>query len=276
MLSASIIVFRESLEAAILVSIIAAATKGLPKRTRWIALGIGAGIVGSLLVAGLSSSIAQLADGVGQEIFNATILSIAVLMLGWHNIWMVSHGAEMAGNAKKIGQAIRKGTHELSAIAIVVALAVLREGSETVLFLHGVASASGSNLGNIVLGGSFGLLTGVIVGTMVYAGLLRIPLSWLFSVTSGLLLLMAAGLASQVARFLIQGDLISVMTSPLWDSSNALPIDSILGSMLHILIGYDAQPSGMQAIFYASTIIIITTGATLVRRQTNQLKLKAI
>jgi high-affinity iron transporter len=268
MFGASIIVFRESLEAALLIGIIAAATRGLPLRNRWLAIGIGVGLFGSVIVALLTESIAQLANGSGQELFNAAILGIAVLMLGWHNVWMASHGAEMAKNAKRVGQAIHNGTQELSTIAIVVGLAVLREGAETVLFLHGIASSTDGGAATVILGGTLGLVLGAVAGVTIYAGLLRIPVRWFFSATSTLLLLLAAGLASQMARFLIQGDWLPAMASPLWDSSGVLPVTSMLGASLHILIGYDAQPSGMQVLFYVATLITIMLGSTWVRHQT--------
>lgn len=269
MFGSSIIVFRESLEAALLIGIIAAATRGLSMRNRWLAIGLAAGLFGSLLVALMTESIAQLADGSGQELFNAAILGVAVLMLGWHNIWMASHSKEMADKAKRVGHEIKNGQQELSTIAIVVALAVLREGSETALFLHGMAAGSDGGAMAVLMGGVLGLLGGAVVGVGVYFGLLRIPMRWFFSVTSALLLLLAAGLASQMARFLIQGDLLPAIASPLWDSSAMLPINSVLGSTLHILIGYEARPSGMQVIFYVVTFLCIAFGASWVRRQSN-------
>jgi high-affinity iron transporter len=276
MFGATIIVFRESLEAALLIGIIAAATRGLDKRNLWLALGIAAGLFGSILVAGLTEKISQLADGSGQELFNAAILGAAVLMLGWHNIWMASHGKEMAAKAKRVGAEIKNGSQELSAIAIVVALAVLREGSETALFLHGMVSSS-SSAGEVLVGGGAGLLAGIALGIVIYFGLLRIPLRWFFSVTSSLLLLLAAGLASQMARFLNQGDWLPAIASPLWDSSRLLPINSALGSTLHILIGYEAQPSGMQVLFYSVTFLCIALGAYWVRHQhSNSFKLRSI
>ena len=90
MFGSAIIVFRESLEAALLIGIIAAATRGLTGRNLWLAIGIGAGLGGALVVAGLTETIAEMAEGAGQELFNAAILGIAVLMLGWHNIWMAT------------------------------------------------------------------------------------------------------------------------------------------------------------------------------------------
>lgn len=274
MFGSSLIVFRETLEAAIFIGIVAAATQGLPKRNRWLIVGISAGLVGSLIVAMFFSSLAELAEGTGQERFNAIVLGIAVLMLGWHNISMASHSNGIANKTKEIGLAIKEGSKELSAMAIVVAIAVLREGSETVLFLQGIASAGNDGLLNVFGGGAFGLLGGVALGMLIYVGLLRIPLRKLFSVTSALLLLLAAGLASQMARVLIQGDLISTMTTPLWNSSNVLSMDSFLGSTLHILIGYDAQPSGMQVIFYITTLVFISAGTALVRRQNRTIKLE--
>jgi high-affinity iron transporter len=274
MFGASVIVFRESLEAALLIGIISAATRGLPGRNRWLALGIGAGLLGSLIVAGLTESISQLANGSGQELFNAGILAVAVLMLAWHNIWMASHGAEMASKAKRVGSDIKNGKQELSAVAIVVALAVLREGAETALFLHGIASGSGDGAKLVFFGGILGLVAGAVSGMVIYKGLLRIPVRWFFSITGSLLLLLAAGLASQLARVLIQGDWLPAMASPLWDSAKVLPVNSVLGSTLHILIGYEAQPAGMQVLFYAVTLMTIMLAAFWVRRPAkfNQLK----
>jgi high-affinity iron transporter len=267
MFGSAIIVFRESLEAALLIGIIAAATRGLAHRNRWLVIGIAAGVLGSLVVALLTESIAQLAGGSGQEIFKAAILGIAVLMIGWHNIWMASHGKEMANKAKSIGGAIRNGKQELSAIAIAIALTVLREGSETALFLQGMAASAPSNGSSVMLGGLIGLLAGAALGIVTYFGLLRIPLRRFFSVTSGLLLLLAAGLAGQMAKFLIQADIIPSLATPLWDTSWLLPVTSGLGSALSILLGYEAQPSGMQVIFYVTTFVCIAAGASWVHRR---------
>ena len=266
MFGSALIIFRESLEAALLIGIIAAATRGLPYRNRWLTLGIAVGLAGSLLVAALTQSIAGMADGAGQELFNAAILGTAVLMIGWHNIWMASHGREMAQKAKQVGADVRSGQQELSAVGVVVALAVLREGSESVLFLQGMAS-SGDSAGAVLLGGAIGLVGGAALGLVVYLGLLRIPLRWFFSATSALLLLLAAGLASQMAKFLIQGDFIPSLATPLWDTSALLTTSSMLGTALHVLVGYDAQPSGMQMVFYVVTLVTIALGTVWIRRQ---------
>ncbi len=260
MIGSAVIVFRETLEAALLIGIIAAATRGLIGRNFWLGIGIGAGLVGSLIVAGLTEKIGELAEGTGQEIFNATILGIAVLMLGWHNIWMSTHGREMAAQAKSVGHAVKTGQREMSALAILIALAVLREGSETALFLYSLAAGDGTSQVSLISGGLLGLAGGIGVGWALYAGLARIPLRHFFTVTSALILFLAAGLAGQMARFLVQGDVISPLASPLWDSSSFLPMTSVLGNLLHLLAGYEARPTGMQALFYGLTFIVILLG----------------
>ncbi len=268
MIGSAIIVFRETLEAALLIGIVAAATRGLSGRNLWLAVGIGSGLAGSLVVAGLTETIAELAEGTGQELFNATILGIAVLMLGWHNIWMATHGREMAAQARSVGHAVKTGQREMSALAILIALAVLREGSETALFLYGLAAGNEGGHVSLISGGLLGLVGGIGVGWALYAGLARIPLRHFFTITSGLILFLAAGLAGQMARFLIQGDVIRPLASPLWDSSSLLPMDSVLGNLLHLLAGYEARPSGMQVLFYGLTFLVILFGMRWTRTQT--------
>jgi len=260
MLATAVIVFREVLEAALIIGIIAAATRAIPRSRRWLAGGVLAGLCGAALVAGFADVIGNLANGIGQEIFNATVLGVAVLMLAWHNIWMASHGAQLAANAKAVSKDIRDGGSELSAVLVIVGLAVLREGSETVLFLYGIAAGGNGGGASMLTGGIVGVLMGVAVGYLVYAGLLRIPLRWFFSATGVLVLLLAAGMASQSARFLVQADLLPSLTTPLWDTSNILPEDSMTGMLLHSLIGYDARPAGMQLVFYFCALIVIGTG----------------
>lgn len=266
MFGAAIIVLRESLEAALIVGIVAAATRAIPRRGQWLLAGIAAGLIGSVLVALFTRQIAALADGLGQEIFNAAVLAIAVTMLAWHNIWMASHATEMVKNATGVANAVKQGLRNLSAVALVIALAVLREGSETVLFLYGMLS-TGDAVAGVAIGGMIGLGAGVAAGVALYAGLIRIPLRWFFDATALLILLLAAGMAGQIARYLIQADVLPPLISPLWDASSVLPNDSLLGTLLHALAGYEARPTGMQVLFYAATLTLILAGMRTFRPQ---------
>jgi high-affinity iron transporter len=260
MFAAALIVFRESLEAALIISIMAAATRGITGRGRWIVAGVLAGLLGAALVASSMELISNMASGMGQELFNASVLLLAVTMLAWHNIWMAVHGREMAAHAASTARAINDGTRECSVIFMVVAFAVLREGAETVLFLYSLATSSADGLRETLGGGAIGMGAGLLVGGLLYAGLLRIPLRWFFSITGVLVLLLAASMASQAARFLIQADVLPSLAAPLWDSSGVLAQNSALGTLLHGMIGYDEQPAGMQLVFYVTVLLVITLG----------------
>ncbi|GAB1234013.1 FTR1 family protein [Ferrigenium sp. UT5] len=266
MFGTAIIVFREILEASIIIGILAAATRNIPGSRRWLAAGLLAGLVGSGVVAASTDAIGSLASGIGQEIFNAIVLGIAVLMLAWHNIWMSSHGAALAANARRVGGAIRDGNREGSVLLVIVGLAVLREGSETVLFLYGIAASGDGGQSSMILGGMVGMLLGIAVGYTIYAGLLRVPMRWFFAATGVLVLLLAAGMASQAAHFLIQADLLPSLAAPLWDTSAALPENGLPGMLLHSLIGYDSHPAGMQLVFYVTALVVIASGMKWAKR----------
>lgn len=275
MLSSALIVFREILEAALLIGIIAAATRDVAGRSLWLLAGVVLGLLGAGVVAGFANVIANFASGMGQEIFNATVLGLAVLMLAWHTIWMASHGREMAQQAKSVGADIRSGTRSMSVLLVVVGLAVLREGSEVVLFLYGIAFSGGVSAKGMLAGGFVGAVLGVALGYVIYKGLLKVPVRWFFAVTTGLILLLAAGMASQSAAFLIQADLLPSLASPLWDTSAWLPQNSAIGTLLHTLVGYDEQPAGMQLVAYVGTLVLIIAAMKWIARNQSAPKLNA-
>jgi len=267
MLGAAVMVFRETLEAALILGIIAAATRSLPSRNYWLSLGVGAGLLGSLIVAALTGRISELAEGTGQELFNATALTIAVAMLAWHNIWMTRHGTVLARDAKRLGNDVASGARTLSALAIVVAIAILREGSETVLFLYGMLAGGEMPLSSVLTGVALGIGGGAVAGFGLYTGFVHIPVKHFFTVTSTLILLLAASLASQAAKFLVQADLLPSLGSPIWDTSNVLSTDTLLGTFLHSFVGYDSTPEGIQVIFYVTAFVLILFGMRLSRRR---------
>src|ERR1700761_7901032 len=186
MLASLLIVFREVIEAGLIVGIVLAASKGVARRGLWVGYGVGGGVLGACLVAAFAGELASLFQGSGQELFNAAILLFAVAMLTWHNVWMSSHGREMARELKAAGHEVRTGKRTLGALAIVVGVAVLREGSEVVLFLYGIIAQGGTSNAALALGGVLGCLAGAGVSALMYFGLLTIPAHRLFAVTSGL------------------------------------------------------------------------------------------
>ncbi|HUK58057.1 MAG TPA: FTR1 family protein [Stellaceae bacterium] len=257
MLATLIIVFREIIEAGLIVGIVLAASVGVPRRGRWVAYGVAAGAAGACVVAAFAGQLAGLFEGSGQELFNAGILGLAVAMLTWHNVWMASHGRAMAREMRAVGAAVAAGSKPLAALSVVCGVAVLREGSEIVLFLYSIAASGGMSVAAMLVGGALGLLAGAGVSALLYFGLLAIPASRLFAATSGLITLLAAGLAAQAIAFIQQAGDAEILTAPVWNTSWLLADDSLLGRLLHTLIGYTDQPSGAQLSVYLATILVI-------------------
>jgi high-affinity iron transporter len=253
MLGALIIVFREVIEAGLIVGIVMAATRGVVGRGRWIGIGIGAGVLGATIVAAFAGAISRAFEGAGQELFNASVLGLAVVMLMWHNAWMARHGREIAEEMRNVGTAVSEGVKPLTALAIVVGLAVLREGSEVVLFLYGIM-ASGTSGAALLVGGVLGIAAGAAFTALTYYGLLAIPNRYIFSVTSWLIALLAAGMAAQAVQFLNNAGVVIALDSTVWDTSWLLSEGSLLGRLLHTLIGYTERPTELQLMTYVMTL----------------------
>jgi high-affinity iron transporter len=215
-----------------------------------------AGALAACLVAAFAGALSQLFAGMGQELFNAAILGVAVVMLTWHNVWMAHHGREIAGEMRAVGEAVAEGSKSLLALAVVVGVAVLREGSEVALFLYGVAASDGGSALSLATGGLIGLALGAAVCLLTYFGLMRIPPRALFATTTVLITLLAAGMAAQAVAFLERAGWLNSLDTVVWDSGGLLPEKSIAGRALHTLVGYTDQPTEMQLVVYAAVILV--------------------
>lgn len=254
MLAAALIVFREVLEAGLIVGVVLAATEGVAGRARWIVGGVASGVVGAGLVALFAQQLSEAFAGSGQAVFNAAILVAAVLMLSWHILWMSRHAREMVSDMRALGRKLSAGETTLLAMATVVAVAVLREGAEVVLFLYGVA-AGGAGPIAMLGGGLVGVAGGAAISFLIYRGLLAIPTGKLFAVTNGLVALLAAGMAGQASVYLEQAGFLPSLGDQVWDTSWLLRDDSLIGRALHALVGYSDRPMGVQIATY---VVVLT------------------
>jgi high-affinity iron transporter len=254
-LAALIIVFREVFEAGLIIGIVLAVTGSVPHRNRWIGGGALAGALAACVVAAFAGALSRLFAGMGQELFNAIILGVAVMMLTWHNVWMAQHGRELAGEMRAVGQAVADGTKSLLALAVVVGVAVLREGSEVALFLYGVVASDGGSALSLALGGALGLALGGGVCLLTYFGLMRIPPRPLFATTTALITLLAAGMAAQAVAFLERANWLTSLDTVVWDSAWLLSEKGIAGRAMHTLIGYTDQPTEMQLVAYVAVLL---------------------
>lgn len=267
MLASLLIVFREIFEAGLVIGIVLAATEGVAGRGRHILGGVAAGVLGALAVAVFAGAISNALDGYGQELFNASILAVAVVMLGWHNVWMAAHGREMAAQMRALGRSVALGKRSLLALGTVVAVAVLREGAEVVLFLFSIQATDGGGGVALATGGLVGVGLGGVTSWLLYRGLVVIPPRHLFKVTSIMIAFLAAGMAGQVAAILVGIDLAPALVDQLWDSSSILSEASLTGRALHTLIGYADRPSGLQLLAYVAVLgVVLGAGRWTARR----------
>jgi high-affinity iron transporter len=189
-------------------------------------------------------------------------------MLTWHNAWMAGHGRELAREVRAVGTAVAEGDRPLTALAVVVGVAVLREGSEVVLFLYGILAAGGTSVAALLTGGLLGIALGAALSGLIYLGLLALPAHRLFAVTTGLITLLAAGLAAQAVFFLQQADYFQSLARPVWNTSWLLSDVSVSGRLLHTLIGYTATPNAAQLLAYAGVIALMLALMRLARGRT--------
>jgi len=256
MFATAVILFREVLEASLIIAIVLGASRGIHQRGRWVLAGVGTGLLGASLVALLASTASEYFSGDSQALLNAFILLMAVSMLTWHNVWMATHARELRAELTAVGTDVQEGSRPLTALMVITALAVMREGSEAVLFVWAIAGGGGQAV-EMSMGAAAGVATGVLAGVLLYLGLLRIPVRHFFSVTSWMILFLAAGLSAQAAGFLNQAGLLPSLGNSIWNTSQWLDQSSALGQLLHIFVGYIATPSGIQVLFYLGTLALI-------------------
>lgn len=257
MIAIATIIFREFLEIVLVISIVMAATFGLKGRVFFVILGSCLGLLGSVIIAFFMDVISRSVDGIGQEIFNAIIMFISVIFLGSTVIWMKKYNLELTKNLQQMGQDLLEGKKTAYVLIAVVALATFREGSEIVLFTYGIILSSKLNFISIVFGGLLGAIGGLLVGSMLYLGILKMARKHLFIVTSWMLILLSAGMAAQGANFLIAADILPALSNQLWDSSHLISGNSFIGEILTVLIGYTPKPTAMELIFYCTVLFSV-------------------
>ena len=269
MFSITVVIFREVFEISLIVSVLLAATKGTVGRRRWISSGIAAGALGSVVLALFTEKLSQAMEGKAQEVFNASVLFIAAAMIAWTVIWMRVHGRRMTENLKRIGKAVVSNEKPLHTLAVVAGLAALRESSEMVLFTFGIV-ASGQSAWQVAAGCALGLFLGVLMGATLYLGLVKVSPKNLFSVTSFLLVFLAAGMVSQALSILSSVGYVPELGLAIWDTSAFLPERSIPGKFFHALLGYAEKPLGIQVLGYFFTLVFITVAGYAAQKFTNQ------
>jgi len=251
-----LIMLREGLEAALIVSLIASYLKRT-QRTRW----FGAMWAGVFIAAALCLALGLFINATTgefpqkqQELFEGIVAVIAVVILTWMVFWMRKVSRNVKAQLEEaVDQALQKGGNNGWALVLMVFLAVAREGLESVFFL---LAASTQDVGLAPpVGAVLGLLCAAAIGALIYWGGVRLNLAKFFKWTSLFIIFVAAGLAAGAIRAFHEAGLRNHYQSVAFDLSATLSTHTLFGTLLEILLGYQEAPSVSEVVVWLIYLI---------------------
>ena len=250
------VVWRESVEALLVVGILyawlkngdAAARRALP----YLWTGVAAGLVAAVVLGAVLIGVTEELTGTALDAFQAAMVLVASVLIVQMVLWMKRHGRTLKRDMEKaLEENTRRENHW--GIALLVALAIAREGSETVIFLYGLGFGQSGHITAAMYAGVFG---GLALAFLTFY-LLQLGghlFSWrrFFRVTEILLLLLAAGLLENGVDKLISLDWLPTLVDQFWNTSVVLDDGNGIGAFIATLTGYRAHPSLLNVLTYAA------------------------
>lgn len=245
MLNALIVVWRESLEAMLVIGVLLAwivrqPEPALLKRGVWVGLAAGVALAVALGVA--TFAVQSQFAGESLEMFQLGMVLFAAVLIVQMVFWMHRHGRHMKRELETRAEKARGGF----GIAAITALAVAREGAETVVFLYGLGlEAEGGQLAGMLLAATGGLLLAALTAWLVARGARYLNYRTLFRVSEILLLVIAGALLAGAIDRMIGLDWLPPLADPVWDSSALIDDGHGAGRLMADFLGYRARPSGI-------------------------------
>jgi high-affinity iron transporter len=255
------VVWRESVEALLVVGILyawlkngdAEARRGLP----YLWAGVGAGLLAAVALGAALVGFSEFLSGDAADYFQIGMVLIACVLIVQMVLWMKRHGRTLKRDMER---SLQESTRNGNAwgVAVLFALAIAREGSETVIFLYGLGFGQSGHVSHgdvlaIVLGLGLAFLTFYLLqlGGRIF--------SWrqFFRVTEIMLLLLGAGLLQTGVDKLIDKEILPLGISQVWNSSGILDDSSTVGSLVAALTGYRAHPALTNLIAYALYWLVV-------------------
>ena len=256
MIESFLVTSRETLEASLVVGIVLAYLNRTNNQSyrKTVYYGIFFGILTSIIAAFIFTIFAGGFEGKTEQIFEGTTMLIGSFLLTTMILWMMQQrhiAKEIEGKVEKHLQSQPLFSH--IGIFMLIFIAVIREGVETVIFLNAINYASGINF----IGGTLGIIAAIVVGYLFFVGFKKINLKKLFNISSILLILFAAGLVAHGVHEFEEAGLVSGIIAPLFDINHILNEKGIVGGFLKGLFGYNGNPSLLEVMAYAAYLGLI-------------------
>ena len=256
MFSGLIITSRETLEAALVAGIVLAFLNktGNSRHAKFVWLGVGAGVLLSLILAFVFEKYLGGFTGRVEEIYEGVMMMVAAGLLTWMILWMLKQRSSLKANLENKVEAHVKEDHPWS-LFLLVFVGVAREGIETVIFLK--AALLQSDGGNVLLGGFLGIVAAIVLAYILFKGFARVPLRKFFTVTSVLLIMFAAGLFAHGIHEFEEAGVVPVLVEHVWDINWLINEKSVGGEFLKGLFGYNGNPSLGEVIGYLAYLSLM-------------------
>lgn len=245
LLTSVILVLREVLEAALLISLLLALSQRLGRSGSWVVIALIIGLLGAAIYGFNIDYVSGWFDGVGQEVGNALLQLAIYVLLCLLVIFTV----------RRNYLAPESGYFLTVLLALPVTLALVREGSEIMIYLYGFLQLPEQQT-SVLAGSSIGAGIGLSVGAVFYYTLRNLPRRAAKLTGGALLVLVAGGMVAQATQLLIQADWLPAQY-PIWDSSWLINEQSVTGQLLYALIGYESTPTAVQVSAYLGSIALI-------------------
>jgi high-affinity iron transporter len=254
MVDAVLLVLREVLEAALIMSLLLALSSKFQLSFRWSFVAFATGVFGSWLLAHYAYDIADAMDGTGQELLNTALYCAVILSVIFLGLLILPLAFKPILNTPMVSRGMAINHHRLifSLFIIIVSSSLAREGSEIWIYLSGYAHQP-DKLSSALIGAAIGAGIGLSLGAITYYVFAFMSKKYFIPIFLVVITLLAGGLSMQIAKQLMQ---IGVLDSgePIWDSSFLINERSWLGELLYALVGYDSRPAPIQGLFYLLTV----------------------
>lgn len=255
MVDAILLILREVLEAALIITMLLVMSRKLSMVLNWVIAALILGILGSRMLAHYADAIANALDGTGQEWINALLYLLVILsfiVIASTIAPLLLRTPPQTRYLPLTSESAKSYRWLLFCAVLAVGLSLAREVAEIWIYIGGFLHQP-NLLQPALIGGAIGTGIGISLGAITYYLLVFISARVFLHILFVFLILLCGGLSMQIARQLLQ---IGILTSaaPLWDTSSIINEHSWLGELLYALIGYDSSPNAIQIIFYCIAI----------------------